>query len=138
MAQALTDKARQFLGEQRFAVLATVNPDGTAQQTVMWYELRDNMIVMNTTTSRIKGQNLRRDPRISVCVADGYRFVTIAGTAQLNDDPAVSQADIRALAIRYHGQEKGAQQATAIYGKQQRVSIYLPADRAFIYGFGDE
>ena len=137
MAEKLTAVAREFLGEQRFAVLATINPDGTVQQTVMWYELRDNMIVMNTTRARIKGQNLRRDARISVCVENGYQFVTIAGTAQLNDDPAVAQADIRALAIRYHGEEKGAKQAEEVFSKQQRVSIYLPADRGVLYGFDD-
>ncbi len=137
MAQELTAQAREFLGGLQFAVLATINPNGTPQQTVMWYELRDNMIVMNTTTTRLKGQNLRRDPRISVCVADGYRFVTIAGTAQLNDDPAVTQADIRALAIRYHGPEQGARQAEEVFSKQNRVSIYLPVERALLYGFGD-
>jgi PPOX class probable F420-dependent enzyme len=136
MAKELTAKASEFLGGQQFAVLATINPDGTAQQTVMWYELRDNMIIMNTTKTRIKGQNLRRDARISVCVADGYRFVTIAGTAQLNDDVATAQADILRLAIRYHGEEKGAKQAE-MFSKQDRVSIYLPIERIVIYGFDD-
>ena len=33
----LSEKARAFLNEQRFAVLATLNADGSAQQTTMWY-----------------------------------------------------------------------------------------------------
>lgn len=127
--------ARAFLNEQRFAVLATINSDGTPQQTVMWYTLRDDAIVMNTTVSRVKGRNLRRDARISICIADGYRFVTIAGEARLVEDQATAQADIRELAIRYHGQEKGARQAAEQFAQQQRVSIYLPITQVIAYGF---
>jgi PPOX class probable F420-dependent enzyme len=117
---------RDFLNEKRFAVLATINADGSPQQSVMWYELRGDTIMMNTTPSRVKGKNLQRDLRISICVEDDYHYVTISGVAQLNDDQAVAQADIRALAIRYHGQEEGDRQARDMFAKQQRVSIYLP------------
>jgi len=131
---SLDDKARAFLSEQHFAVLATINADGTPQQTVMWYTLRDDTIVMNTTATRVKGRNLRRDARISVCVADGYRFVTIAGAAQVVEDQATAQADIRELAIRYHGQEVGERQAAEQFSHQQRVSIYLPITQVIVYG----
>lgn len=120
---------RAFLEARRFAVLATINPDSTPHLTVMWYELRGDTIVMNTRLSRIKGRNLQRDSRISVCVEDGDRFVTISGTASLNADPAVAQADIRSLAIRYDGEEEGAREARETFSKQDRVSIYLPISR---------
>ncbi|HEU5343887.1 MAG TPA: PPOX class F420-dependent oxidoreductase [Ktedonobacterales bacterium] len=126
---ALDPNVRAFLEEQRFAVLATINSDSTPQLTVMWYELRGDTIVMNTRLSRVKGRNLQRDPRISVCVEDGERFVTVSGTATLNDDPATAQADIRALAIRYDGEEEGAREAEETFSKQDRVSIYLPISR---------
>jgi PPOX class probable F420-dependent enzyme len=123
---SLDANVRDFLNEQRFAVLATINADGSPQLTVMWYELRDDMIVLNTTLSRVKGKNLQRDPRISICVEDDYRYVTISGVATLNDEQATAQADIRALAIRYHGQEAGARQSDEVFAGQRRVSIYLP------------
>lgn len=123
---SLDATVREFLDEKRFAVLGTINSDGTPQLTVMWYELRDNTIVMNTSLSRVKGRNLQRDTRISVCVEDGYRYVTITGAARLDDDPTTAQADIRALAIRYHGQEEGERQSREMFSRQQRVSIYLP------------
>ncbi len=120
---------RDFLNQQRFAVLGTINADGTPQLTVMWYLLRGDVIVMNTTLDRVKGKNLRRDPRISICVDDDYRYVTIAGIAQLRDDQAIAQADIRELAILNHGPEAGARQADEVFARQQRVSIYLPTSR---------
>lgn len=131
---SLDANVRAFLEEPHFAVLATTNEDGTSQQTVMWYLLRDDMIVMNTALSRVKHNNLLRDPRISICVADGYRYVTIAGTAQLEDKEQVAQADIRELAIRYDGPEEGDRQAREQFAKQKRISIYLPISRVIVYG----
>lgn len=125
---------REFLNEKRFAVLATINDDGTPQLTVMWYELRDDLIVMNTTWARVKGKNLQRDPRISICVEDGYRFVTISGVAMLDDDQAVAQRDIHGLAIRYHGQDEGAQVAEQ-FRQEHRVTIYLPITQLIARGF---
>src|SRR5579859_3536525 len=123
---ALSPAARAFLSEERFAVLATINANGTPQQTVMWYELRGDTVVMNTTTTRVKGRNLARDRRLSICVADGYRFVTVAGEARLVEDQATAQEDIHQLAIRYDGEEDAARQMADHFSQQQRVSIYLP------------
>lgn len=132
---ALTPEARDYLNEKRFAVLATINASGVPQQTVMWYELRGDTIVMNTTLTRLKGRNLARDNRISICVADGYKFITIAGEARMVEDHATSQEDIHRLSARYHGEEKAARQMANTFSKEQRVSIYLPADHVYLYGF---
>ena len=134
---SLTPRAREYLAEKRFAVLATINASGVPQQTVMWYELRGDMIVMNTTTTRVKGRNLARDNRISICVPDGYRFVTVTGEARLDADHATSQEDIHRLAIRYNGEEKAARQMVEQFSAQERVSIYLPVEHAMLYGFED-
>ncbi len=132
---ALSPAIRAFLSERRFAVLATINADGTPQQTVMWYELRGDTIVMNTPVTRVKGRNLARDGRISICVEDGYRYVTIAGDVQLIAERATAQEDIHRLAIRYEGDESAAQQMAEQFSKQDRVSIYLPVERVIADGF---
>lgn len=130
----LSPSVRAFLSERRFAVLATINPDGLPQQTVMWYALRGDTIVMNTEVSRVKGRNLLRDPRLSVCVSDGYRYVTIAGRARLDDDPQTAQNDIYHLAIRYNGDEVATRQMAEQFGKERRVSIYLQPERLIVNG----
>jgi PPOX class probable F420-dependent enzyme len=132
---ALSPKVKTFLSEKRFAVLATINGDGTPQQTTMWYELRGDTIMMNTTATRAKSRNLARDARISVCVEDGYRYVTIPGTARLVDEQAIAQEDIHRLAIRYNGEETAARQMAEQFSKEERVSIYLPIERVVTYGF---
>lgn len=129
----LSEKARAFLNEKRFAVLATLNLDGTAQQTTMWYLLDGDTIVMNTKAGRLKERNLRREPRISICVEDGYRYVTISGKVQLIDDPEIAQGDIHRLSTRYHGAEKAAQQMAEMFSKEQRVTLHLKCERVHEY-----
>lgn len=134
---AIDEKIRAFLDEPRFAVLATINGDGTCQQTVMWYKLRGDQILLNTARGRKKDRNLLRDTRISICVEDGYRYVTVAGVATLVEDQMVAQADIKELAIRYHGTEQGEIMARNQFEKQERISILLPADGIDAHGFED-
>jgi PPOX class probable F420-dependent enzyme len=128
MAQ-LDEKVRAFLDERRFAVLATINPDGMPQQSTMWYYVDGDEIVMNTRRGRIKERNLAGDPRLSFCVEDGYEYVTLIGTATLIYDQETAQADIRRMAILNHGEEHGEAQAERLFRKQERVTIRMRVDK---------
>ena len=128
MAATLTESMRAYLAEPRFAVLATINADGMPHQTVVWYDVRDDEIVFNTARGRVKDRNMRRDQRVSLCIEDGYRYLTLQGRVRIVDDPAISQADVRALAIRYAGPEHGEHQARNQFFREQRVSLYLQID----------
>lgn len=125
----LSEKARAFLNEKRFAVLATINRDGSIQQTTMWYVLDEDTILMNTKAGRLKERNIRRDSRISICIEDGYRYLTISGTVEMIDDPEIAQRDIHRLSTRYHGEEKATQQMAATFSKEQRVTLRLKCER---------
>ncbi len=134
MAAELTEKARAFLREKRFAVLATINKDGTPQLTTMWYLLEnDGTIMMNTRVGRSKERNMRRDPRISVCFEEGYRYLTISGRVEMIDDPQVSQRDIFRLSTRYHGEEIAKKQMETQFSKEQRVTLRLKPERIVEY-----
>jgi len=136
---ALSPALEAFLNEKRFASLATINADGSPQQTVMWYLLQDGKIMMNTARGRRKDQNMVRDPRISICVEDGYRYVTISGNVELiEDDDPRTQADIHALAVRYHGQERADAMVEESFGKQERITLLLAIDHVIANGFSDE
>ncbi len=135
MADKLNEAARAFLDEQRFAVLATILPDGTPQQTVMWYLIEGDELLFNTKRGRVKDQNLSRDPRVSLCIEDGYRYVTIHGTARMNDDQATAHADITRLAVRYYGRERGEQAGASGFSREERVSYRVPLDDLIINGF---
>lgn len=137
-AGSLSPSVEAFLNEKRFASLATLNSDGSPQQTVMWYQLQDGKIMMNTARGRKKDLNMVRDPRVSICVEDGYRFVTIAGNVELiEDDHERTQRDIHALAVRYHGEERADAMMGESFGKQHRITMLLSIDRVIANGFED-
>ncbi len=125
MATALSEKARALLQERRFAVLGTINKDGSPQLTTMWYLLEGDVILMNTKAGRAKEQNMRRDPRIAVCIEDGYSYVTISGTVEMIDDQQVAQRDIYRLAVRYDGEEEARRQMEEQFSKETRVTLHL-------------
>jgi PPOX class probable F420-dependent enzyme len=134
----LREDVQAFLEEPRFAVLATVNANGSPQQTVMWYELRGDTIVMNTRRGRKKDRNLVRDPRASLCVEDGFRYVTLEGVIEMVDDPTVAQADIAALAHRYQDPIEAEKMAREVFASQERVTLRLRVDRTDVHGFDGE
>lgn len=125
----LSDRARAFISQPRFGVLATINPDGTPQLTTMWYELQGDQIMMNTKAGRLKDQNLRRDTRVALCIEDGYQYVSLSGTVEMVDDPEIAQADITRLAHRYHPPEKAEQLARNQFSTEQRITLRMTIAR---------
>ena len=134
----LPEDVRSYLDEVRFGVLGTVNATGSPQQTVMWYERRGDDIMMNTKRGRRKDRNLLRDTRASLCVEDGFRYVTLEGTIDMIEDQDKAHADITALARRYHGPERGEAMGREEFGKQERITLILHVDRIDVHGFDDE
>jgi PPOX class probable F420-dependent enzyme len=136
MRRELTQDERDFLHEPRFAVLGTVNENGSTHLTVIWYALEGDEIMFNTAAGRRKPVNLARDPRASLIVPDGERFVRVEGTVRANDDQAVAQADIRSLAVRYYQSEERAQRSVdAKWAKQHRITYRMPVLRVYSDGF---
>ncbi len=104
----LPDSVRAFLDANRFATIATSDPDGAPRLAVLWYRLDGDEIVLNSRVGRRWPTNLERDPRLSIAVtdaADGYRWIGMTGTARVVADQATAQADIAEMARRYHADE---------------------------------
>lgn len=133
--QELTQAERDFLYEPRYAVLGTTNENGSAHLTVMWYALEGDEIMFNTAAGRKKPENLARDPRASLIVPDGYRFVRVDGTVRANDEQQVAQADIRRLALRYYQSEDRVQRSNATWATQHRITYRMPVGHVYSSGF---
>lgn len=134
----LRDDVRAFLDDPRFGVLGTVNANGSPQQTVMWYAMRGDTVMMNTRRGRQKDRNLLRDARASLCIEDGFRYVTLDGTIRMVEDQDVAQADIAALARRYHDADEAERMARDVFAPQERISLLLSFDRVDVHGFDGE
>ena len=134
----LSTQAFDFLSEVRFGVLATVNADGSPQQTVMWYLPVDrDTILMNTKKGRVKDKNLMRDGRVSLCVEEGQRYVAMRGRIEVDNDAERGQETMRAVTTRYEGAEEADRQMAEIFGKQHRITLTLKIDSVDTHGFED-
>lgn len=104
----------------RTAKLATVRPDGRPHIAPVWYDLDDDgSFVFNTGESTVKGRNIRREPRVSLCVDDDrppFSFAVVEGIAALSDD----LEEVRRWAARIGGRYMGAERAEE-YGSRNGV-----------------
>jgi len=102
----LDDVTRRLLDGKNFATVATVNPDGGPQASVVWILRDGDTVLFSAIATRRKVLNLTRDPRISLTVfdtANPYQSVEIRGTAELSGDPGKSLS--RALSRKYLGED---------------------------------
>jgi PPOX class probable F420-dependent enzyme len=93
MAVIFDEKTRVLLDGKNFATVATLNPDGGPQASVVWFRRTGDIVEFSTTVGKRKARNLLRDPRVSVTVydtANPYHSVEIRGVAELVEDPAKS------------------------------------------------
>jgi len=112
------------------AIVATYRPDGSIHQAVAWYRVDGDAIVLNSADGRLWPTNLRRDPRCSVMVADGDRWVSLRGEARVIDDQPTAQGDIAEMARRYHRDDPdAAERDIAVFRTQRRVSFVLRPTR---------
>jgi PPOX class probable F420-dependent enzyme len=80
------EECRGFmLDRARTAVLATVRADGSPHTAPIWFDLDGDTLVFTTGESTVKGRNMRRDPRISLCIEEEeppFHFVVIEGSSE--------------------------------------------------------
>jgi PPOX class probable F420-dependent enzyme len=92
-----------FLETPRHAILGTNSPDGPPQLTPVWYLYEDDQVYMSVGTGTTKLRNLRRDPRVTLCV-DGChpdaRAVMLHGTVEIIEEDGLWKNEMRWRIIR--------------------------------------
>jgi PPOX class probable F420-dependent enzyme len=125
---ALPEIARALFNGRNHVVVATIDPDGRPQSSVVWATTEGDDVLFSTIKGRRKHGNLSRDPRLSVLVydpADPYTYAEVRGTAALTDDPAAEL--IEQLALKYTGRSFGERPG------EQRVIVRVAADHVVLY-----
>ncbi len=100
-AKALLDKPGQF------ATIATVEPSGQPQCSVVWYERDGDVLLVSTVEGRRKHRNLVRDPRCTVLVYDRdnpYSYVEVRGHVEMTQEGGRELID--KFARSYRGWER--------------------------------
>ena len=128
-----------FLAAPRHAVVATNTVDGPPQISPVWYLYEDGKLYISAGIRTAKHRNLRRDPRISVCIDGGhpdYRTVTFYGTATLIPPGDPRQETMRRRIIRrYYDTEADAQRYYESVRDQPSVLIVVVPEKVISQDF---
>lgn len=115
MPIALSPATLRLLDGRNYAVLATVNPDGSPQTSVVWVGRDSAELFFSTVEGRVKHRNMVRDPRVSVTVidsADPENYVELRGRVTMTPD--VGRRIDTQLSWKYDGRDPGEDRPGAV------------------------
>ena len=128
--------ALEFVREQHNAVMLTYRRDGSAQLSPIACDVAStaagDRIVISTRETALKVKNLRRDPRVSLCVlAEKFygSWIQVDGTAEI-----VSLPDALELLVDYYrglrGEHPDWDEYRAAMVADQRCIVRITVERA--------
>jgi PPOX class probable F420-dependent enzyme len=106
MPISFSEETVRLLDGPNYAVLATINSDGSPQTSAMWVGRDGNDLLMSTVEGRVKHRNMARDPRVSVTVldsADPEIYVELRGLVTMTPD--VGRKVDTKLSWKYDGKD---------------------------------
>ena len=124
----LPERAKELFDGQNHVAVATIDPDGRPQSSLVWARTDGDDVLFSTIRGRRKYANLTRDPRVSALVYDGadpYTYAEVRGTATITDDPDAEL--INELALKYTGQPFGHRPG------EQRVIVRITPSKVVLY-----
>ena len=125
MSMTLNDATLRLLDGKNYAVLATVNPDGSPQTSVIWVGRDGGDVLFSTVEGRVKHRNMVRDPRVSISVIDWVdpeNYIELRGRVSMTPDVG-RQLDTQ-LSWKYDGKDPGEDRPGAV-----RVVVRLVVDK---------
>ena len=93
--------------KKSIANLATINPDGSPQNTPIWiaYDKEENRLIINTAKGRKKYRNMLGNPKVAFSIVDPenhYRYLAIQGqVSEVDDNPKTALEMIDKLSWHY-------------------------------------
>ena len=97
MNTKLPEKVCELIDDKNIAHLATLNKDGSPHVTPVWIDREGDIIIVNTTSTRLKYKNVKNDKRVSLSITDyrdPYTWASIIGeVAELSDIDAEIHID---------------------------------------------
>ncbi len=100
-----SDKMKKLIDGKNFASVATLMPDGSPQVAPVWVDRDGDTIILNATVSRQRTRNLKRDPRVAICIYDQnnpYSNVSIRGRA-VEITKTGAEDHIDKMSMKYNG-----------------------------------
>jgi PPOX class probable F420-dependent enzyme len=129
VAISFSEATLKLLDGRNYAVLATVNPDGSPQTSAMWVGRDGDDLLFSTVEGRVKHRNMLRDPRVSVTVldsADPENYVELRGRVSMSPD--IGRKVDTQLSWKYDGKDPDPDQPGAV-----RVVVRMTVEKATGY-----
>ena len=127
------DDALNVIREQHRAVLATMRDDGTPQMSPVLVAVDDDgRVLVSTRETAVKVRNLRRDPRLWLCVLpDGFfgRWVQVEGRAEIVSLPDAMEGLVDYFR-RVSGEHDNWDDYRAAMERERRVLLRVTVTRA--------
>ena len=127
------DQARDFLKTNHRAVLSTFRRDGRLQMSPVLVGVDEaGLVIMSTRETAYKTHNMRRDPRVSLCVFVDKFFgdwLQLDGTAEIISMPEA----LEPLVAYYRtivGEHPDWEDYRAAMAREQRVLVRITIERA--------
>jgi PPOX class probable F420-dependent enzyme len=127
------DVARAFIREHHDAVMLTYRRDGSAQMSPIACNVDGGgHVLVSTRETALKTKNLRRDPRVSLCVlSQGFygEWIQVDGTAEV-----VALPEAMELLVDYYrsirGEHPDWDDYRAAMERDRRVIVRIALERA--------
>ncbi|HXW44373.1 MAG TPA: PPOX class F420-dependent oxidoreductase [Streptosporangiaceae bacterium] len=129
MAIEFSQATLGLLDGRNYAVLATVNRDGSPQTSVVWVGRDGSDLLFSTIEGRVKHRNMVRDPRVSVTIidsADPENYVELRGRVTMTPD--VGRRVDTGLSWKYDGRDPAEDRPGAV-----RVVVRMDVQKATGY-----
>jgi PPOX class probable F420-dependent enzyme len=98
-----------LLEKKAFAHLATIMPDGSPQNTPVWFDYAGGKIRVNSARGRVKVRNMTVGAKVALSIMDPDdpdRYVQLRGTVTRVTEGGIADAHIDSLAHKYLGVDK--------------------------------
>jgi PPOX class probable F420-dependent enzyme len=132
MAEKIEGKVRELLEAPNVVSVATLDKNGAPDVKVVWADLDNGHVVLNSAEGRQWPENVRRDPRITITVINPenpYEYGQIRGRV-VEDTHEGADDNIDALAKKYLDKDEYPFRQEG----EQRVMFRVEPERVKLHG----
>ena len=123
MSLKLPEKICKLIDDKNLAHFATLKKDGSPHVAPVWIDRDGDIILINTTSSRLKYKNVQNDKRVSLSITDykdPYTWASIIGEV-VEFSTADAETHIDKMSQKYLGIPKYPMKNTA----ESRIMIKI-------------
>ena len=132
MPATLDAKARELLEGANFCYVVTHGKSGRPLVNPIWVHADDGHVIVNSAEGRAWPENVRRDPRVTLCVPNHenpYEYVTIWGRV-VEDTHEGADENINFLSKKYLDKNEYPFRGPG----EQRILFRIEPEKIKVYG----